>query len=103
MGHRFAYTVYSISGRFNRSSSYRGGLGNVRELAAILGRVDLGINIWYTHALAIRERRARLVKYIVGGLGLLMAPFLLPLVAFAAMVYIVSAVFSDNTGDKSDG
>ena len=43
------------------------------------------------------------MKYIVGGLGLLMAPFLLPLVALAAMVYIVSAVFSDNTGDKSDG
>jgi len=43
------------------------------------------------------------VKYIVGGLGLLMAPFLLPLVTFAALVYIVSAVFKDNTGDKSDG
>jgi hypothetical protein len=43
------------------------------------------------------------VKYIVGGLGLLMAPFLLPLVALAATVYIVSAVFKDNTGDKSDG
>ena len=68
------------------------------KLATILGRVDLVINIWYTHALAIPERRARRVKYIVGGLGLLMAPFLLPLVTVAALVYIVSAVFKDNTG-----
>ena len=36
------------------------------------------------------------MKYIVGVLGLLMAPFLLPLVTLAALVYIVSAVFSDN-------
>jgi hypothetical protein len=43
------------------------------------------------------------VKYIVGGLGLLMAPFLLPLVALAAVVYMVGVVISDNTGDKSDG
>ena len=42
------------------------------------------------------------MKYIVGGLGLLMAPFLLPLVALAAMVYIVSAVFKDNTGGTDD-
>jgi len=76
---------------------------DVRELATILGRVDIGISIWYTHALAIHQRRIGLVKYIVGGLGLLMAPFLLPLVTLAALVYIVSAVFSDNTGDKSDG
>lgn len=43
------------------------------------------------------------MKYIVGGLGLLMAPFLLPLVALAAVVYMVGVVISDNTGDKSDG
>lgn len=68
-----------------------------------MGRVDITVGIWYTHDVAILERRTRRVKYIVGGLGLLMAPFLLPLVALAALVYIVGMVISDNTGDKSDG
>jgi len=42
------------------------------------------------------------VKYIVGGLGLLMAPFLLPLVALAALVYIIGAVFNDNIRGTDD-
>ena len=42
------------------------------------------------------------MKYIVGGLGLLVAPFLLPLVTLAALVYIVSAVFSDNMRGTDD-
>ena len=42
------------------------------------------------------------MRYIVGGLGLLMMPFLLPIVAFAALVLTVSATLKANTGDIDD-
>jgi hypothetical protein len=42
------------------------------------------------------------MKYIVGALGLLMMPFLLPVVALAALVLTVSAVLKDNTGGTED-
>jgi len=42
------------------------------------------------------------VKYIFGVLGLIMAPFLLPLVALAALVFVVSAAFSNNTGGSGN-
>ena len=42
------------------------------------------------------------MKYIVGAFGLLMMPFLLPVVALAALVLTVSAVLKDNTGGAED-
>jgi hypothetical protein len=39
------------------------------------------------------------MNYIVGALGLLMMPFLLPIVALAALVLTVSATLKANTGD----
>jgi hypothetical protein len=42
------------------------------------------------------------MRYIVGGLGLLMVPFLLPIVALAALVLTVSATLKANTGDIDD-
>ena len=43
------------------------------------------------------------MKYFVGALGLLAMPFILPLVAFAALVFMISAMFSNNTGDDDNG
>jgi hypothetical protein len=42
------------------------------------------------------------MNYIVGALGLLMMPLLLPVVALAALVLTVSAVLKDNTGDTDN-
>jgi len=42
------------------------------------------------------------MKYIVGALGLLMMPFLLPVVALAALVLTISAVTNDNIGGADD-
>ena len=42
------------------------------------------------------------MKYIVGALGLLMVPFLLPVVVLAALVLTVSAIFKTNTGDTEN-
>ena len=68
-------------------------------MATVVGRGVFTVNGWFTDALAIYQRGAGRVKYIFGALGLLMAPFLLPLVALAALVFIISAAFSKNTGD----
>lgn len=42
------------------------------------------------------------MKYFVGALGLLAMPFILPLVAFAALVFMISAMFSNNIGELKD-
>ena len=42
------------------------------------------------------------MKYIVGAVGLRRMPFLLPVVAIAALVLTVSAVLKDNTGGAED-
>jgi len=39
------------------------------------------------------------MNYIIGALGLLLMPFLLPIVALAALVLTVSATLKANTGD----
>lgn len=75
---------------------------DVRELATILGRIVITSGIWYNHTLVIHKRRHRRMRYIVGGLGLLMVPFLLPIVALAALVLTVSATLKANTGDIDD-
>jgi len=42
------------------------------------------------------------MNYIVGALGLLLMPFLLPIVALAALVLTVSATLKANTGDTDN-
>ena len=71
-------------------------------MATVVGRIVFTIDRWFTDGMAVYQRGAGRVKYIFGVLGLLMAPFLLPLVALAALVFIVSAAFSNNTGGSGN-
>ncbi len=51
MDHTCAFTVL-------KTWEYLRRIGDVRELATILGRVDTTVGIWYTYDLAIFEGRA---------------------------------------------
>ena len=71
----------------------------------MVGRVDIGIDIWYTHDLVIRKRGVGRMNYIVPLVVAVVFPFMIPFMALVVLVAVLNKARvkpAENYGDIQD-